>query len=396
MAKYEYSYSVEELDELIDKLNKGIIPTVPPDMLDEARLRYKEITSELFDDDDDDNVLTAEEVRIQQEKIKKKVEEQRHKAHKEDIKIKQLSEKHLEKLKEEVVTSIVRPYPSDYNMTDEEKYGSEERAALFEKFSKLKRIYRNPVEFKNAFLVCQEVIKDSLDNDYPGMSRVEVYRMFHEGKIKVTIPIPRLFSDYVHEIKDPEIKAGIIRGDITLMSKSEIEDELIIDERKNDETVDMPYSVIDSNEYDVMLSDHRKGIDTPLSMIFNNRGKIYSQLNVPYGNMFSRFTDKNKSKSNEPFQFDFEQEDAPRKYMELVHNIDPYDPNRIAQVMNEAYDNKLPLETRNAIVAGSKIYLDPAMYKEKPVFENDTFIHPKDDDVVELEKAILEAIQSCN
>jgi hypothetical protein len=394
MGKYQYSYDEKDLDELIEKLNKGIIPAVPEDMLDEARLRYKEIQDELFDGDDE--VLTEEEVKAYQEKIKKKVEETKHKAHKDDIKVMKLSEKQLARLKDEVETTIVRPYPSDYNLTDEERYGNEERAKLYDKFSKLKRVYRNPIEFRNAINVCREVIKDSLDNDYPGMSKDEVYEMFHQGKIKVMIPIPRLFSDYVHEIKDINMKVGIINGDITLMSKSDIEDELVIDERENDTTEDVDFEVIQPESYDAMLNAHRKGMRTPLDQVFDNRNKVYNQLSIPTGNMFARIIGGDKRKSNEPLRFDFFQEDAARKYHEMLHDIDPYDPNEIARQMNYAYDNKLPLNVRNAIIDGSKVYIDRNDCKPKPVFEEETFLHPKDDNVVELEKAILEAIQSTN
>lgn len=395
--KYEYSYPVEELNELIEKLNKGIIPTVPEDMLDEARLLYQEIQSELFDGDD---IMTEEEIKAQQERIKKKVEENKHKAHKEDIKIKKLSDKQMEKLKEAVETSIVRPYPSDYNLSDEEKYGSEERAALYEKFSKLKRIYRDPNEFRYAFNICQEVIKDSLEHDYPGMSKKEVYQLFKEGKIKVMIPIPRLFSDYVHEIKDVDTKIGIINGDITLMSKSDMEDELEIIDRSDDHEIEenADLQIITDDMYDDMLTAHRKGIRTPLDVIFNNRSKVYNQLTVPSSNMFSSIVGKkDDDKKRRPLTFDFLQEDAPQKYFDMVHNIDRFDPNRIANRMNSAYGKALPLEVRNAIVNGAKVYVDQKyMPDKKDLFKEDTFIQQQDDSVIELEKAILDALDSFN
>ena len=129
MDKYEYTFPIEDLDHLIDQLNQGIKPAVPEEMLFEARIRYKELQNELFDGEDEE--VSAADIKRHNELLKQKIESDRRKAHKENIKIAKISEKQKAKLMEAVSTSLVRPTYSNYNKTDETK------GWFFEKITKI-------------------------------------------------------------------------------------------------------------------------------------------------------------------------------------------------------------------------------------------------------------------
>jgi hypothetical protein len=50
----KYSYSIEELDEVLRKMEKGIMPLIPEDMMKEVELRRKELHLLANDEDDED------------------------------------------------------------------------------------------------------------------------------------------------------------------------------------------------------------------------------------------------------------------------------------------------------------------------------------------------------
>ena len=163
MAKFEYSYPIEELNALIEKMNKGIKPAVPEEMLLEAKMYYQELQNELFDGEDD--ILTEEDIKRHNELVQKRVDEEKHKAHKDDIKVVKIGEKQRAKLHKAVCKSIVRPAFSDYNKTDEELYGDEERKNLYQRLDKVKSIVRNQYDYRSAIMVIRDVIQYSLDHD---------------------------------------------------------------------------------------------------------------------------------------------------------------------------------------------------------------------------------------
>ena len=66
----KYSYSTEELDEILRKMEKGITPLISDDMMKEVQLRKKEVELLSQGGDDDD----IEEYLSEVEKHKKLVE----------------------------------------------------------------------------------------------------------------------------------------------------------------------------------------------------------------------------------------------------------------------------------------------------------------------------------
>ena len=392
MDKIEYSFPTEELDDLIDKLNKGIVPAVPPEMLAEARLRLKERENELFDGEEP---ATAEEIRRHNEMMRKKIEEDKHRqTHHSDIKIRKITEKQKEDIRKSVSSSIVRMRVSSYNKTDEELYGDAERKRIVEGLQNVKSIIRNQADYQKAMQLIVEAVNYSFEHDYPGQKKSDVLEMWKNGEIKINIPIPKLFSDYVHEVTDPETKRAIASGEMTMMSKAEMDSEIVKKDYSKSALVEEEYNTITDIEFDRMVEMYNQGYDTPLNVLFKNRGKIYNQFTISTSNIFS---DKYGQQENkEPFVFDWLQEDAATKYIEKVRGIDPYDMNLIIGILNEKNDNKLSREFSTRIKNGDTIRISN---NEGYVTANQvdyTKVQPKDERTLELEQRIFQAIQGTN
>lgn len=392
MSKIEYSYPVEDLDKVIEKLNKGIIPAVEPAMLEEAKIRLKEMEDELYDGDE----VTAEELRSHTERLKQKLEDERHKAHKDNIKLIPIKERDKERLMRAVSSSIVRLKVSDYNKTDEDRYGDEKRKKICEKLQGIKSIIRNQQEYMSAMQTIAEAINYSLEHDYPGMKKSDVVELWRKGEIKLNIPVPKLFSDYVHEVTDKETLRAIATGEMKMISKAEMEAEITRKDYSNSKLVEEEYDVISEDEYVAMAEMHRRGYDTPLSILFNNKGKIYNQFTLSTSNMFS---DKyGKTEKDKPLAFDWFQEDAATKYIEREKGIDPFDSNLIAQILNEKNGNKLSREFRDNIRRGETIRIAPGSNEGFVEINqyNRSHIPEKDERTLELERSIFQAIQDNN
>jgi hypothetical protein len=394
MDKYEYSYPREELEKLIDKLNKGMRPAVPDEMLLEANILLKEMENELFDDTDSSD---AQELRRRADMMKKKIEEDRHKAHKDDIKIVKVGPKQKAKITKAVSTSLVRAHVSDYNKTDEQLYGDEERRAICEKLSNIKSIIRDQGDYMRAMKTIAEAIEYSLKHDYPGMKKSEVIDLWRNGEIKVNIPIPKLFSDYVHEITDVETLRAIATGEMTMMSKSELDSEIVKKDYSKSKLIDYEYDVISPDEYNTMVEMHRRGWDTPLSVIFNNRGKIYNQFTLSSSNMFSNMYGKMEIK--QPEGFDWFQDNAAEKYLEKKRGINPFDSDLIASILHEKNDHKLSREFRDKLRYGANIRVSTTTnegFVDADLLSSRRTIPEKDPRTLELEQSILKAIQDNN
>lgn len=394
--KYEYTFPVEELDRLIDQMNQGMLPAVPEEMKTEAKIRYKELQEELFDVTDDE-IISEEEIKRHKEIMKQKIEEEKHKAHRDNIKIAKIGEKQKAKLIEAVSTSIVRPYYSDYNKTDEELYGDSEKRDIYQKLGKLKARYMNPYDYKTAMSIIQKAIKYSLDHDYPGQKKSDVYEAWRRGEIKVNIPIPKLFADYVHEITDKDILKGIIDGSVSMVTKKDVDSEMVKIDYSKSKLINIPYEVYTPEETEAMAHAHRRGYDTPMSMVFKNKSRAYNQFTIPSSNIFSNKYTMRNTTTGEPETFDFEQENAAMLYLEKLHGRDPFDVDTLIGAMNANNNNELSLRFRNCIRNGAVMSVAPMsddVYHGKSELSN--FNQPKDPSTLALEQQILRAIQESN
>ena len=390
----EYMFNTEDLDKIIDSLNKGILPAgLPQEMIDEARIRLKELENELFDGDEP---ATAEDLRRHADMMERKLEDERHKAHTDNIKVMHVTERDKERLYRAVSTSIVRARVSDYNKTDDELYGDAQKKDIVDRLNNIKSIIRNQEEYMNAMKTIADAINYSLEHDYPGMKKADVLELWRNGEIKINIPIPKLFSDYVHEVTDKETLRAIAAGEMRMMTKADIDSEIVRKDYSKSPIVDYDYDVISNDEYISMVEMHRKGYDTPLSVLFNNKGKIYNQFTLSTTNMFSDKYGQVNDKGVEGF--DWFQDDAATRWLEKRRGIDPFDSNIIAAILNEKNGGKLSREFRDNIRKGENIRMSNTTH-DGYVDTTDVYskgIPEKDQRTIELEQNILKAIQDSN
>lgn len=322
--KIEYTYAVEDLDQIIEDINNGIIPTIPDDMMMEVRIRQKEVESEIMDEDldIDDEVLARHK-----EIVRKKVEENRHRASQVKDRIIPLTPKEKETLRLGMETSIVRNNPNSiYHMDDTVLGISQQKRKILEKLSHIRNIYFNQVDFVNAMKIIREAIDYSLEHDYPWMTKGEAIKAYNEGKIAFTYcRIPKLMIDHRTTITDPAILSGIMDGSVELRQKDDEETK-----RKRREKARQPYKAVDMDyhtdsnfETDQMIAMSKQGFDTPMGVVIQANSHKYNRFSLPPS---SRFAMQNEKKNQNPMlaqqleNFDWNQDDAAQRYFELINH----------------------------------------------------------------------------
>ena len=110
----KYSYSIEELDAILRKMEKGITPIIPDDMMKEVQLRKREL--ELLrtgDDEDLEEYLSEVE---KHKKLTRALKEREHKATKTEAYVYTMTPEQLKEIEEDMTTTFVRENPnSPYN-----------------------------------------------------------------------------------------------------------------------------------------------------------------------------------------------------------------------------------------------------------------------------------------
>lgn len=320
--QYQYSHSVEELDNLIKKIEKGITPLMDEVLRYEVDLRMKELLAEEgYEDDALNDSLKERAVKLQP-----KIEKSKRAVTKHDIIVIKLSEEAKAKLREEMSTSIVRTDPeSIYNKTDEEIYDSAERRDLYKRLKNLKNAYFNPMEYINAMKTISDAIEYSAEHDYPWMSKEEVISQINEKKIVFSFcEVPHFYVNYTQEITDPEILAGIVNGTVQVKQSS---DEVDADRKaaltqlyKNSEGVYGQYQQIPYQYQQEMYNIHRAGGTTPISGAFKMMNNPY-KFNLSNNPLFDSIFGKKEQKQNIPLEFDWLQENAGEIYWRQINGI---------------------------------------------------------------------------
>jgi len=312
----KYMYPVEELDKIIDKINRGISPMMNDQLALEVKLRYKELENELFDTEED---VDDEDVQAHQEMMKKHIEQNKRKATRRSSVVIKLTEDQMNEIRDNMETSIVRENPnSQYNIPDDELYSSEERRNIYKRLSKLKNCYYNQIDYTNAIKIISEAVEYSLTHDYPWLTKSEAYKQFKEGKIKFTYcNIPKLYINWSTQVTDPDILKGIVSGEVTLKSK----DEKPKRKPRSKESVLYDYNIIGDSECKRMEALHAQGYDTPISPMIKSKSSMFNRLSVPNSNMFVVGGGKNSNKEEEPELFDWTREGAGAEYFRKKHNI---------------------------------------------------------------------------
>ena len=356
MGKYQYQFNKDDLDEIINKISMGILPTgVPEEMMMEVRIREKEIRQELFDDDDDESMITDEEIQKYQETMAKRVEESRHKAHKEDIKVIKIGPKARERLKKSVSAALVRPDVTDYVKSDDELYSSEQERKLLEKMSRVKSRYQNPTDYRNAMNIIREFIDFKLKDENKNKSDQEIYEAYHAGQIKLNIRLPKLFSDFVHEITDPQILSDIAEGKVEIKTKSEVDDEMEIRDYSESPLMDEQPRIIGKAEYNQLVEDIANGDKNILTPINNSRRNVY-KYSLPSTNRFGKNYGK-VNKTNDPQTIptiNYYDDEQVEEVINKINGFDPSSPNNIVEVLNKSNNRALSIHTRDSITQHKK------------------------------------------
>ena len=311
--KIEYSYPVEELDKMIEIYQSGAKPMIPDRMKREVELRYQELMHEIGEGDDD----SFESLKEAHEVLKKKVAESKRKATRKIVGFRQLSDSIMAQLEEDMSESIVRNDPgSVYNKMDAQLYADKEERELMQQISRLRNAYYDPMSFKAAYDIIRKGIFHSLKHDYPWMTIEEAVAEFNKGNIKYNGIVPKLFLGFgTKQITDPEILAGIARGEVIVKDKEDDKERFRGKKKAPYNPINYQYDVICDTEYEDSVKLHNRGVDTPLSTMLRCKAGMFDRLALPF-----KFTMPNATRVNDELMaFDWSKPDAGERYFALKH-----------------------------------------------------------------------------
>lgn len=319
----KYSYSIEELDDVLRKMEKGIMPLIPEDMMKEVELRKKELHLLANDDEDDEDV---EEYLSEVEKHKKLVKylnEQKHKATKREAYVYTMTPEQLRSIEEDMGTTFVRENPnSTYNKPSFDAEMSAEKREILMKLSKLRNCYYNQKDYQEAIRTIQKAVEISLKDDYPWLSFEQALDKFKKGEIVYSFgALPKIYLNYITPVTDPETAKKIASGEITLVDKRE---ERKPKKKKSKNFVQRYVPSATDEELDRELRNFEMGKDTPFAPMFKGSINAYGRFNMPNSGYFQDDTDSLYRKEKEDLitHFDWMQPNAGEKYYNLINNID--------------------------------------------------------------------------
>ncbi len=278
MGKYEYVNDVQYLDQLAEKMAKGIFPAVDEFTLNEVEIRMRELASDVIDMDDlEDDEDFNEIMEKHSEIIRGHIEDQKRKATTHDVAVFELTDEQKKQILDDCRSSYVRPEPSDYNSFN--KGVDKEKELLDKRVAGLRNCYYNAPDYINAVNTYMECVKYSLKHDYPWLSESEAVRMFNNGEIQINVQLPKLYLNYNTMITDPEILKGIWTGEISIISDkdNEISRKNYVKD-KDAEGVVIDYDVVTGLEYQAMSDMASQGYDTPCNTVMNSASSIYSRF----------------------------------------------------------------------------------------------------------------------
>lgn len=382
----EYNYPVEQLDELIRLLAEGITPVMTAELKEEVALRYQELQHEGFDDDeDDDDFRTAKE---KHEHAMKAMEEQKRRSHSRDIIELELTDEEKAKLEDDMSESYIRSDPNSiYNISDEDLSDDEQRRTIMRRLQSLGKAYYHAEDFRNAIFTIQEAINYSLAHDYPWLSFEHACDAFNRGRIHYAFSaLPALFSDYSTQITNPEHLSGIVKGDISMFTQSDVKPKKK-KRKKDEEGVKVPYTIIGKSEHEMYVKQHQLGYNTPISVILKSCSTIYNRYVMPTSFSFGGTTP-----TKELPRVDWTQPGAGKRFFELRYGKQANPVGDLVSYLNEVNG---PGVLSHTIGNGIKWFLNGF----RPHFETTRTISTslqQDEKVLAIEQNILNQIRASN
>jgi len=345
MSEYKYTYPVEELDKIIEEMMNGIQPMIDDVMQMEVEIRWKEKQNEVFGTEDEEE-LDPEIMKRHAEIMKKKIEDDRRKASRNDVIILTISDEKKAEIREQMSESIVRPNPNDqYNIPDDQLYQNKSREAIYAKLRGLKNCYYNQQDYVNAINIIKDAIDLSLHEDYPWLSYEEAVKEFNAGRIKFKwCNIPKLYINHATQITDKEILKGVVSGEIVLRDKNEDSKKKRV-KHKSGVPVSVDYEITGDAMYHEMIAAHNAGYDTPMSTVIKHKNSVYNPTSIPFGNSFGSVKQTN---NGEPLLWDWSKEGAGEAYFNHMkgRQTGPADIIRLVDAANGGMLNSVM--TRNA------------------------------------------------
>ena len=384
-----YTYDKDELREIMEKLSKGISVIMNDTLKEDLHMYQMELESEIMDNEDE-----MEEFRQNHaDMMKKKLEQKKRQARKDDVIVIELTEEQKRQLRADMEVSIVRNNPDlSYHKTDDELYGDAEKKEIYQKLSKLQKCYYNQPDYVNAVKIIFEAIRYSLKHDYPWMTYEEACREFNKGNIKFEYcQLPKLYLNWTTVIDDPATLKGIINGTVTVINK----DDDMQKKKKKWDAVPQRYEVeiTGENEWNMMAEAHRQGYDTPISPIIKEATGTFSRFALPANNYFHQHKMEQK---RAPIEFDWMEEGAGEKYFNIIHDI-KYTTGDLLDDLNAANNNNLNHSLQSDIDGFlSDLKWSSNQEQRQGQLYQSNMVQTKDAKAIQMEQSILQAMRNAN
>ena len=347
-----------------------------------------ELESEIMDNEDE-----MEEFRQNHaDMMKKKLEQKKRQARKDDVIVIELTEEQKRQLRADMEVSIVRNNPDlSYHKTDDELYGDAEKKEIYQKLSKLQKCYYNQPDYVNAVKIIFEAIRYSLKHDYPYMTYEEACREFNKGNIKFEYcQLPKLYLNWTTVIDDPMTLKGILNGTVTVITKD--------DEPKKKKKLDVvaeryEVEVTGANEWNAMAEAHRQGYDTPISPIIKEANGTFSRFALPANNFFHQ---NKMEEKRAPMEFDWMRDGAGVEYYDIIHDK-KYTTGDLLDDLNAANNHNLNHSLQSDI-DGFLNDLKWSSHQEQRQGQlyQSNMVQTKDAKAVQMEQSILQAMRNAN
>lgn len=381
-----YTYSVEELDEIISKINKGINVVMTPELQADLQLRYAELAKQVEDEDDVEEFKQTHAARIQ-----KNIEKQKRQATKKDVLVIELSEEQKAQLRQEMSSSIVRNNPDlAYHKRDEELYDSAERKEIYTKLNKLKKCYYNQQDWQNAVKIILSAVEYSLRHDYPWMSYEEAVEAYNKQQIRFEYcQMPKLYLNWTTIVDDPTTLKGIFHGTIKMIQK----DDEAKKKRKKLPVVPERYEVdvTGVNEWNYFYELHKRGYDTPISPVIKAATGSFSRFALPDTNWFYQQKDQ---QNRMPVEFDWLREGAGEEYYNLIHGIQ-YTTADLLDDLQRDNNGNLNQAFQGDIDDFLRDLKNPGQPQQQNLYQNAMVQNP-DQRAIQMEQSILQAMRNAN
>ena len=388
MSEYIYSYDKDELREYLEKISKGIRVLMSPELEADLKMYAMELESEVMDNEDDIEEFKQNHAAL----MKKKLEQKKREATKEDVLFIQLSDDMKRQLEEDMSCSIVRDNPNlVYHKKDEELYSSEERRQIFQKLARLQKCYYNQADYVNAIKIIFEAIEYSLKHDYPWMSYEDALKEFNNGHIRFEYcQLPKLYLNWTTVVEDPETLKGVINGTITIIQKDE---ETKKKKRPEPVPVNVNVDITGADEWNYWYQLHQKGYNTPISPVIRASQGTFSRFALPQSNMFYQQREQEK---RTPQEFDWMQENAGEKYYNMIHNK-KYTTSDLLDDLQTANHGNLTQRLQssmNSFLEGLK-YVNQQQQYQQQLYQS-PLVKTPDKQVLDMEQNILQAMRNAN